>query len=560
MSWEEFNQHPHTIVGVIEKWAKEKPDKLALEMYDTGKEVTYKELNESIIAMSYKLYNMGFRKGNICVTSLPFLYEHIVLAYACAKLGVMWCPLDLRLKPPEIMRCLDLLKEKAIMYCHLGKTAVANFGMIGAAVMKNNPWLKHVVQFSTPDDRYRKGIIPAYQLAEETRNEFIEAMKNPDSLKDFQEECAKVGEKDPVMIVFTTGSTGFPKPAMLTNISITCQNMCLAKGFDIGDNDKMLVNLPPSHVGGNAEQLMTPFFMGGTCVVLHIFDPVKTLDAIQKHKVTAFGQIPALFVMEWRLPNYDDYDLSSLKFALYGGQAVDRPFLENLKSMAPKFGSGLGLTEVSGFCSYTPLDGTVDDILAGLGTDYPITPLSIRQPIKDDGSAGDTLPDGEIGEICYSGPQVFAGYFGNEKATRETISTEGVLYTGDLGYKDDKGLHLAGRRKYLLKPKGYQVFPPEVEAFIADLPQIEFVGVIGAKHAIFSDGIVAYIKVKEGETLTEDRVNNHCSGMAAYKRPSLVIFLDEFPLNRVAKTDYVVLNERVDKDVEEARAKGGWDA
>jgi len=560
MSWEEFNQHPHTIVGVIEKWAKEKPDKLALEMYDTGKEVTYRELNDSIVAMAYKLYNMGFRKGNICVTSLPFLYEHILLAYGCAKLGAMWCPLDLRLKPPEIMRCLDLLKEKALMYCHLGKTAVANFGMIGAAVMKNNPWLKHVVQFSTPDDRYRKGIIPAHQIAEETKNEFTEAIKSLDSLKDFREECAKVGEKDPVMIVFTTGSTGFPKPAMLTNISITCQNMCLAKGFDINANDKMLVNLPPSHVGGNAEQLMTPLFMGGTCVVLHIFDPVKTLDAIQKHKVTAFGQIPALFVMEWRLPNYDDFDLSSLKFALYGGQAVDRLFLEKLKAMAPKFGSGLGLTEVSGFCSYTPLDGTVDDILAGLGTDYPITPLSIRQPIKDDGSAGDTLPDGEIGEICYSGPQVFAGYFGNEKATRETVSTDGILYTGDLGYKDDKGLHLSGRRKYLLKPKGYQVFPPEVEVFIADLPQIEFIGVVGAKHAIFSDGIVAYIKVKEGETLTEGQVDVHCKGMAAYKRPSLIVFLDEFPLNRVAKTDYVVLNERVDKDVEEARAKGGWDA
>ncbi|MFX0005924.1 MAG: long-chain fatty acid--CoA ligase, partial [Candidatus Hermodarchaeota archaeon] len=133
-------------------------------------------------------------------------------------------------------------------------------------------------------------------------------------------------------------------------------------------------------------------------------------------------------------------------------------------------------------------------------------------------------------------------------------------YTGDMGYVDESGLHLSGRRKFLLKPKGFQVFPPEVEAFIAELSQVEFVGIVGGKHEVFTEGIVAYIKLREGENLTKKEVYAHCKGMAAYKRPSLVVFLDEFPLNRVAKTDYVALKQRVDKDIEEARAKGGWDA
>lgn len=561
MSWEEFNKYPHTICGVIEKWAKETPDKIALIIYDTEKQVTYKDFNNNIKAMALKLFNMGFRKGDILVTSLPFLYEHIVLGYACAKLGVMWTPLDLRLKPAEIMRSLGLLKEKAKMYCHLGKTSAANFGMIGAAIKKEVTWLKYVVQFSTPEDKYRNEIIPAFQIAEEARNEYLKAIKNPDAMKDFFEECSKVDDKDPILIIFTTGSTGFPKPAMITNIGITCQNLCLAKGIHVEDDDLMLVNLPPSHVGGTTEQLMTTLFKGGTCVVLHIFDPGNTLDAIQKYKVTVFGQIPALFVMEWRLPNYNNYDLSSLKYAIYGGQSVDRPFLEKLSSMAPKFGSGLGLTELSGFCSYTPLDGTVDDILESLGHDYPITPLTIRSPMKEDGTAGEELVTGEIGEICYSGPQLFTGYFNNEVATRNTISVDGILYTGDMGFKDNKNwLHLAGRRKFLIKPKGYQVFPPEVEGFIGDLPQVEFVGVVGAKHEVFSEGIVAYIKLKEGEKLTEKQVIEHCKGMAAFKRPSLVVFLDEFPLNRVAKTDYVTLRERIQADIDNARVNGGWDA
>ncbi|MEJ2293400.1 MAG: class I adenylate-forming enzyme family protein, partial [Candidatus Lokiarchaeota archaeon] len=250
MSWEEFNNYPHTINGVIEKWAMEKPDKTAFIFYDTEKKYSYKEFKHTINMIAFKLYNLGFRKGDIIATSLPFIYEHIVLGYACAKLGVMWCPMDLRLKPPEIMRNLDLLKDKCKMYCHLGKTSAANFGMIGAAVMKNNPWLEYVVQFSSPDDKYRKGIIPAFQLIQEAQKEFQEALEDSEIMKNFKTECEMVGEDDPILIIFTTGSTGYPKPAMLTNKGITCQNMCLAKGLHSEEDDIMLVNLPPSHVGG----------------------------------------------------------------------------------------------------------------------------------------------------------------------------------------------------------------------------------------------------------------------------------------------------------------------
>lgn len=510
--------------------------------------------------MAFKLYNMGFRKGDIIVTSLPFLAEHVVLGYACAKLGVMWTPLDLRLKPPEIMRCLELLKEKAKMYCHLGKTSAANFGMIGAAVMKNNPWLQYIVQFSSPDDRYRKGIMAAYKLSQEAEQEYKEALQNPQSMEDYRQECAKVGGDDPILIIFTTGSTGFPKPAMLKNQGIICQNMCLAKGFGLEETDKMVVNLPPSHVGGTTEQFMTTIFGGGTCIVLHIFDAEKTLDAVQKYKATVIGQIPALYAMQWRLPNYSNYDLSSLRFVICAGQSVDRPFLEKLRKMSPTIGGGLGLTETSGFCSYIQVKENWEDFVTALGHDFPVYPMSIRKPMKSDGSAGEELGLKEVGEICYKGPQTFIGYFGNEEATKKSLSTDGYLYTGDMGYLNEDGLHLEGRRKFLIKPKGYQVFPPEVEAYLAEIPEIESVAVVGAKHEVFTEGIIAYIKVKEGKTLTEEKVMEHAKGMAAFKRPSLIVFIDDFPLNRVAKTDYVILKERVPEDLGKARSEGKWDA
>ena len=229
--------------------------------------------------------------------------------------------------------------------------------------------------------------------------------------------------------------------------------------------------------------------------------------------------------------------------------------------MTPRFGTGLGLTETSGFCTYTPLDGTVDDILAGVGYAMPITPISIREPMLPDGKAGKELPTGENGEICFSGPQIFLGYVNDEEATRKTISTDGWVYTGDYGSYDEKGLHLAGRTKLIIKPKGYNVFPTEVENFIMNSLKEKVSGVacVGVKHEVFTEAIFAFIVPKSGVKVTPEEVHEAAKGMASYKRPSHVEIISEMPLNRVAKTDYVILKETADKKVEELRTAGKWD-
>jgi acyl-CoA synthetase (AMP-forming)/AMP-acid ligase II len=338
--------------------------------------------------------------------------------------------------------------------------------------------------------------------------------------------------------------------------------MCLMAAFGIYGTERMLVNLPPSHVGCQTEQMMTTMFDGGTSVILHIFDPQKTLKAIQEYSVTCFGQIPALFNLEWRLPDYDSYDLSSLNFALYGGQQVSRQFLEKLSTMAKGFGTGLGLTETGGFCTYSPLDGTVEDILAGVGYDMPVYPMTIRGAMKDNGVAGDELAQGETGHICFKGPQTFLCYVNDPDSTAKTISTDGWLYTGDLGYVDDRGLHFAARAKHVIKPKGYQVYPAQVEDHFCELKEkIAACGVVGVSHEIFSEGIVGFIEKKPGVELTLDELKEHAKDLAAYMRPSHYVLFEpgKFPLNRVAKTDYVTLKEMAEKEIDILRVNGGWD-
>ncbi len=577
MSYNEFNKIPHFLNDYVSKWAKECPDDYAIIDADDGRFVTWREFEHAVNMIALKLLDMGLQKGDIVISMLPLLCEHIFFEYACFKIGVMFAPLDSRLKDDELIRSVGLLEGKAKLFLHLddtetedryGKDVHYPFKEYAVKLHKLYPRLQFI-QFSPVEDA-PKGWMGILNFMRDTRARYLACMTDPPKFKAEMERleraAALVDEQDPIFIIYTTGSTGFPKPAMLTNVGIICQNFCMAKAFAMTRNDRMLVNLPPSHVGCQTEQLMTTIFGGGIAIILHSFYADKSLQAIQDYKVTAFGQIPSLFVMEWRLPDYASYDLSSLRFAIYGGQGVSKKFLERLSTMAPQFGTGLGLTEISGFCSYTPLDGTVEDIMQSVGHDFPVCPLTIRKPMNDDGSAGDVLPDGEIGEICYTGPQVFVGYYGNEEATRKTISKDAILYTGDLGFKDAKGLHLTGRGKFVIKPKGYQVFPPEIEAHIEKVPEVAMAAVVGAKHEVFSEGVVAFVQLRKGkggpvdENAIKAKINEHCKSLTSYKRPNLIVFVEEMPLNRVDKTDYKQLYEIVEKHVDQERARGGWDA
>jgi fatty-acyl-CoA synthase len=546
----------------VDRWAKEKPNDIALIEYNTGEQVNWKDFATKSKAFAAKLLKMGVKKGDVVATTLVLLKEHIYLMYACYRIGAIIAPLDPRLKAHEVDNCFKQMKPK-VFFC-LGKTQVTDFRpiiseMINKHGKANGGSCQHFIQFQKETDEIVEGAVGIVEFAKDIKKIFISALITG-KVKKAQKQVKK---RDPILIIFTTGSTGYPKPALLCSENILTQNIGLSVGFDMGPKDAMLVNLPPSHVGCTTEQLATPIYAGGTCVILHIFKPDESLDAIQKYKVTLFGQIPALFAMQWRLPNYKDYDLSTLKFALYAGQSVTRQFLEQLSTTAPKFGTGYGLTEIGGFCTYSPLDGTVDDILASIGFDMPLCPLTIRETINEDGSAGDEKPKGEIGEVCLSGPQVFLGYLNDEENTRKTISKEGILYTGDLGSYDEKGLHFAGRTKLLIKPKGNNVFPTEVEEFISDnlKSKVASVAVVGAQHDIFTEGIMAFVEKKPDAKFVAKDVLDACNDMASFKRPSHVVILEpgKMPLNRVAKTDYVELKTRAAEIVEDLRSEGRWD-
>jgi acyl-CoA synthetase (AMP-forming)/AMP-acid ligase II len=559
----------HLLHDVVAKWAKAKPEAPAMLSAEGNRAVTWSEFDRITTALARELLRLGFAKGDFLVTLLPLSVDHVLLEYSCFKIGVIVAPLDLRLSPAEVIRALEILRP--LGFVCLGVKAPFDLRPLWRAVQAHCPWIQHFIVADS--DEAIAGTRSFASIAEPAWSAVTAA--NPETAAD---SAALAGiassitsgltEDDGALVIFTTGSTGSPKPALLSHRNITVQNMCLCGAFFGGDSGaRTLVNLPASHVGGQTEVLMSTFFGGGTAVLLEVFDAGRSLRAIARHRVELLGQIPAMFNLEWMLKDYDRHDLSSLKFAAWGGHAVSRPFVDQLAAMAPVIGTGLGLTEAAGFCTYIQASAAGRETLlaglgAGLGQDMPIYPCSIRQPMHADGNAGDELPSGEIGHVCFLGPQTFLGYVNDPAATAKTISRDGFLYTGDLGHKDAAGLHLTGREKWVIKSFGYQIFPGDVERHICTLAgKIANCVVVGVAHEVASEAVVAVVEKKPEVELSRRELDRHARSLPSYMRPRHWIILSpgQMPLNRVAKPDCIRAQEMARQEIERLRARGEWD-
>jgi len=545
----------HLLHGVVAKWAKARPQAPAILAAEGNRVVTWSEFDRMTTALAWQLLRLGFAKGDFLVTLLPMSVDHVLLEYSCFKIGVIVAPLDLRLSSAEVIRALEILRPRGFV-C-LGLKSTFNLRELWRAVQAQCPWLQHSIAMDS------EVAIPGTQSYASIAETALRAVTDAGSAS-LPEIICDVTEDDGALVIFTTGSTGSPKPALLSHRNITVQNMCMCGSFFGGDSGtRTLVNLPASHVGGQTETLMSTFFGGGTAVLLEVFDASRSLRAIAQHRVELLGQIPAMFNLEWMLKEYDRHDLSSLRFAAYGGHSVSRPFVERLATMAPTIGSGLGLTETAGFCTYVQTDADGKEaILTGLGRDMPIYPCSIRQPMLADGNAGEELPSGEIGAVCFCGPQTFLGYVNDPAATAQAISRDGYLYTGDLGYKDAAGLHMTGREKWVIKSFGYQIFPGDVERHICGLAEkVANCVVVGVAHAVVSEAVVAVVEMSPGVELDPEELNRHARSLPSYMRPRHWIIVEpgQLPLNRLAKPDYTRAQEMARQEVAQLQARGEWD-
>ncbi|MFA6254438.1 MAG: class I adenylate-forming enzyme family protein [Patescibacteria group bacterium] len=521
--------------GIVHHWAEAQPTKTAIinVAFDESRQMVVEETPYGLLdmlttALAFRLYQLGLRPGDVFAAWLPFIKGHILLQYACSKIGVIHMPLDLRWKPGEVIRMLQLVGAKGFAF--LGQTPKGDFRPVAEAVKQQCSSVEFLLQFSPAGQTLVPGAFSAMTVALEAMQAFGGA--TPGELQEFNRVMAGITPDHSAQIICTSGSTGLPKAALLRHRNVTAQNLCLGTAFGIGQDTTMLVNLPPWHVGGGAEQLLTTLFFGGTAVVLRLFDsqyPEESLQVIERFKCTILGMIPTMLRILWKLPDFDKFDLSSLTTAIYGGEPLFSGEPEKLAAMAATWGTGLGLTEIGGFGSYN-LTGSIGD----LGVDMPITPLTIRGPMGPDGQAGEVLPNGQVGEVCFAGPQVFAGYMGDEAATRATVTPEGICYTGDLGCLDSEcRLHLTGRKKNVAKVSGNLFSLEEVERHFSACTGVNVCVAVTLPHRQTTEGVVL---VLAGD-ISEETLNDHALQIAAYKRPALYVRVDTLPALGSGKAD-----------------------
>ena len=349
------------------------------------------------------------------------------------------------------------------------------------------------------------------------------------------------GDDDPALVVYTSGTTGTPKGAVLThgNLFWNALNDILALGLDWRDTTLSL--LPLMHVGGIGLFTLPTLLAGGTVVMPRSFEPDEALELIAREGVTLFLGVPTVHRMMVESPAFAEADLSSLRLVYNGGDRCPLSIVEAYRGRGIPFGGGYGLTETSP-TAFLPEPDQLEATTREPGfMGKPALGLDARLVDGD----GEEVEAGEVGEVVLRGPVVFREYWGMEEATRDAF-TDGWFHTGDLARREEDGFwFFAGRSKEMIKSGGENIYPAEVERALRQHPGVSDVCVIGRDHPKWVEVPFAVVETRTGAGLDEEELRAFCGErLARYKIPRGFAFVDELPRTPIGKPDRPLLRER----------------
>jgi long-chain acyl-CoA synthetase len=481
--------------SLLDQAAADQPDRPALRMDDLV--LTYAQWREAAGRMSTLLASAGIEPGDRVGLMLPNVPAFPIAFYGALAAGAVVVPMNPMLKSREVGYYLSDSGARVV----LAWQAAAGEAAKGAADAGAQS-----IAVATPD--------LADLLAEHAP-----ATEQPGR-----------GNDDDAVILYTSGTTGKPKGAELTHANLVRNAELTAQTLLKNNPDDVVMGcLPLFHVFGLTCGLNATVAAGGTLTLLPRFDPAKTLEIIQRDKVTIFEGVPTMYAAILHLPDVDPAMAATLRVCVSGGASMP---VEIMRGFEEKFGcmilEGYGLSETSPVASFNHPDKVRKP--GSIGT--PVEGVQLR--LVDD--AGQTVPDGEIGEIAIRGHNVMKGYWGKPEATAEAI-TDGWFRTGDLAKVDSDGYYyIVDRKKDLIIRGGYNVYPREIEEVLHEHPAVAEVAVIGIPHPDLGEEVGAAVALKPGASATAAELREFARDkMAAYKYPRQIWLVEALPKGPTGK-------------------------
>jgi len=546
-----------TIGQLVDRTAARYPENEALVYPDRGLRYTYKEFREVCNKFAKGLLKLGVRKGDHTAIWATNVAEWVIAQFGCAGIGAVLVTVNTNYKLYELEYLLKQSDSKTLIMIEGTKNSDYQ-GMIyelcpelgncppGELVSERLPLLKNIIVIG--NKRY-PGMFSwedIIKMGENVSDEELQARK------------AILDPDDIITIMYTSGTTGFPKGVMLTHHNLITNASGTAACMDLGPTDRVCIPVPFFHCSGSVSGNMCCVLTGATMVPVEVFDPAQVLKTVEKERCTVLHGVPTMFIMELELMEKEKFNTSSLRTGIMAGSPCPVKVLKkamevmNMREIVVAYGQ----TEASPGITNTRTSDPVELRISTVGRALPGVEVKIVNP-----ETGEEVPRGVEGEICARGSNIMKGYYKMPEATAKAIDKDGWLHTGDLGIMDENGYcKFTCRLKDIIIRGGENISPSEIEEFIITHPSVKNVQVVGVPSSKYGEEVMAFIQLKEGQKLTQEMVQSFCKGkIANCKIPKYVVFVDSFPLNAGGKVQkcqlreigikMMGLEERVDKSI-----------
>lgn len=480
---------------------------------DGNKRLTYARLNSRVNRLAQALQGLGLKSGyRLGILSYNGL-EFVETIMAAAKLGAILVPLNWRLAPTELAFILNDSGAETLLF-HPELTDLADS-------VKEKTGLKRRIILGTGETAGAKAYEPLLEL--QTDEE-----PNPDAAPDMD---------TPHIIMYTAGTTGRPKGAVLSQGASFWNAVNLTVAMDFTSRDRNLAVLPMFHIGGIGLFTLPMLYMGGTVVIQRTFDPAETLRLLEEEKITLFFGVAAIFLFLIQHPDFKKEAFEKTRVIMSGGAPLPVSLVHRYHEAGIILQQGFGMSEAAPGISTLEKASAIQKA-GSIGKAL----MHVEARVVDD-QMNDVPPD-QVGELVIQGPNLLKEYWNRLEATKEAFEG-GWFHTGDLARMDREGdLYIVERKKDMFISGGENVYPAEVEDAIYELPQVSEVAVIGIKDQKWGEVGKAVVVVKDGEQLTAKEVIDHLKGrLAGYKIPKSVVFTGLLPRNAAGKVLKNVLRE-----------------